>query len=139
MKIIISSAIATLGLILTSCTQLTTGPMGSWRGMDGTDVIKLRLENSGKCELEAPSQKLTGTWQPTGPGQAMVYLYESGTFRMSNDNQALFNFSNRRINLNRIYESKPVAKPVSKPKPRPKPVKKPEAPRRESYHLNQIP
>ncbi|MGA0846221.1 MAG: hypothetical protein ACO3RV_06730 [Luteolibacter sp.] len=137
MKNAIKLGISAIAMLGTACTQLTNGPVGSWRGMDGTDVIKLRLDNSGKCQLDTPGQQLTGTWKLTGPGKAMVYVYESGQFKMKNDNQAQFTFNQRMINMNRIAESAPVVKPKSTPVSKPAP--KTEVPRRESYHLNEIP
>jgi len=140
MKSIITVFVLPFAVILPSCSPLTQGPAGNWEGMDGTDLIGVSLFENGQCSIRKPAQEMPGTWSTVAPGKAVIRSYYLGDLKMSNNNQAIFNFNQRTISLNRVSALKPLAPPNKKTTTTTAVVKKvPEKPRKESYYLNELP
>lgn len=135
MKFAIFIIATVVTLISSACMKLTQGPAGVWEGMDGTDLISLTLFENGQCSLKKPAQDLAGTWSTVAPGKAVVHAYYSGRFEMKSNTQAVLVFNGRTVQVNRVAVQPPP--PVTAKAPAKKIA--PPQPRKESYHLNEIP
>lgn len=148
MKPILLCYFSSVLVLISSCAQLKQGPAGAWQGMDGTDVISIKLSEDGNCLVKKPAQEIAGTWSTIAPGKAVIKSYGMGVFKMRSENEAIYHFNGQDIDLKRVIIVPPPksAQPI-RPAPQPiKPAPQPEPmsaqvpkPIRESYYLNEIP
>ena len=112
----------------------TSGPTGSWRGMNGTDVISLTLSPTGSLTMTTPGQTLSGSWQIVAPAVATIRCNAyNGEFRLISESDAVFSFNQVSIEM---YRAKVSTSAPSKPSEPSKPAAEPK--RSESYYLNKI-
>ena len=123
---------------LSSCAPIpprqyvpTSGPAGSWRGMNSTDVISLTLSPTGSLIMTTPGQTLSGSWQIVAPAVATIRCNAyNGEFRLVSESDAIFSFNQVSIEMSRVKVS--ASKPAAPSKPAAEPK------RSESYYLNKI-